>query len=85
MIDRKRLLALNFYKKEHFSGSDRTKNLRFRVEKAEEEFVCTVWPEPYSFECTADEKKITCRQPFSEEGLQAITDWMHSLKPFEIE
>ena len=91
MIERKRLLALAFYNKEHFSGSDAERNLRYRVEKVTPKppedapetpvedpyFLATVWPEPYSFEKTADEKKITHRESFSEEGLQAIVDWMN--------
>ena len=78
MIERKRLLDLSFYEKEHFSGSDRERNLRFRLQKDGEEFLTTVWPEPLSFECTAEDKKITYRAPFSEEGLQAIVDWMNA-------
>ena len=92
MIERKRLLALAFYNKEHFSGSDAKRNLRYRVEKVTPQppedapeatvedpyFLATVWPEPYSFEKTADEKKITHKEPFSEEGLQAIVDWMNT-------
>lgn len=91
MIERKRLLALAFYNKEHFSGSDQERNLRYRVEKvtpkAPEDdseaqvedpyFLATVWPEPYSFEATADEKKMTHKEAFSEEGLQAVVDWMN--------
>ena len=92
MIERKRLLALAFYNKEHFSGSDSERNLRYRIEKvvpklpedapedAEPEepyFQATIWPEPYSFEKTDDEKKITHREDFSEEGLCAIVDWMN--------
>ncbi len=92
MIERKRLLALAFYNKEHFSGSDQERNLRFRVEKvtpslpddapedAEPEepyFLGTIWPEPYSFEKTDEEKKITHREDFSEEGLCALVDWMN--------
>ena len=92
MIERKRLLALAFYNKEHFSGSDRERNLRFRVEKVtpkppedapdtpgeEPYFLGTVWPEPYSFEATADEKKVTHKEVFSEEGLCALVDWMNT-------
>ena len=33
MVERKRLLALDYYKKEHFSGSDADRNMRYRIER----------------------------------------------------
>ena len=85
MIDRKRLLALDFYKKEHFSGSDSSKNLRYRVKRivpetgdADPVFRATIWPEPYCYEATDPALFITHEEPFSEEGLCALVDWMNT-------
>ena len=98
MIQRKDLLALSFYKKLPFHGSDQGK--RYRVEKfvqkvAEtvkneetgedeekvlEEINClkaTIWPEPYSFEATPDDQKVTHLEEFSEDGMDAIVNWIN--------
>lgn len=85
MIERKSLLALNFYKSSPFTGSDG--NLRYRIEKvqlpvegsddSELKLQATVWPGPYAFAKTEDEKKTTFVAAFSEDGLQEITDWIN--------
>ncbi len=83
MIERKRLLALDYYKKQHFSGSDSERNMRYRVERivpgeeADPVFLATVWPEPYSYEATDPILFITHEEPFSEEGLNSLVDWMN--------
>ncbi len=83
MIERKRLLALDYYKKQHFSGSDGERNLRYRVERivpeegAEPVFRATVWPEPYSYEATDPALFINHEEDFSEDGLCALVDWMN--------
>lgn len=86
MIERKSLLALNFYKSSPFTGSDG--NLRYRIEKVElpiegsedteTKLQATVWPGPFAFANTADEKKTTYVAAFSEDGLQDITDWINT-------
>ena len=93
MIERKRLLALDYYKKEHFSGSDAERYMRYRIErytpKLPEDapegtkepgpvFRATVWPEPYSYEATDPSLFITHEEPFSEDGLLALADWMNT-------
>ena len=99
MIQRKDLLALNFYKKLPFHGSDGEK--RYRVEKfvqkvtetvkneetgEEEEKVleeinclkATIWPGPFNFDTTPDEKKTTHLEEFSEAGMEAIVAWLNN-------
>jgi hypothetical protein len=79
MIERKTLLALNFYKKEAFTGSWR--GMRYRIAKEEsEEGAClkaACWPEPFNFEKTPEEKKIYEKFAFSEEGLCRAADWLN--------
>ncbi len=92
MIERKRLLALDYYKKRHFSGSDAERNMRYRIQRyvapipedapedapsPEPVFLATVWPEPYSYEATDPSLFVTHEEPFSEEGLCALVDWMN--------
>lgn len=88
MIERSDLLSLNFYKSKPFTGSDG--NLRYRVEKIEVPddsgeddgatkamLQATVWPGPFAFAKTADEKKTRHTAAFSEEGMQDLVDWMN--------
>jgi hypothetical protein len=37
----------------------------------------TVWPEPYSYGMTADEKKTTRQFPFTEEGFAEAVQWFN--------
>ena len=39
--------------------------------------MATVWPEPFSYENTDDEKKLTKEFSFSEEGKLAAVDWLN--------
>jgi hypothetical protein len=82
MIERKDILSLNFYKKEKFNGSYR--GMRYRIEKSTDDsedkndiFKVSAWPGPYIYSVTPDEKKTAASFPFSEEGLQQITDWLN--------
>ncbi len=75
MIEKSELMPLNYYKKSVFTGGYR--GMRYRIEKAEEEFLVTIWPEPYNFETTKEEKKQSCRFAFSEEGKEALTEWLN--------
>ena len=79
MIERKTFLALNFYKREAFTGGYR--GMRYRIAKVEEEdqkFLQAVcWPEPFSFAKTPDEQKKTEKFPYSEDGLCKIADWLN--------
>lgn len=87
MIERKDLLSLNFYESRPFTGSDG--KMRYRVEKLLEETTdgasprlqATVWPGPYAFAKTEDEKKTRHTAPFSEDGLQELTEWMNQQQP----
>lgn len=79
MIERKTFLALNFYKKEPFTGSYR--GMRYRIVKVEEEeqkfLQAACWPEPFNFASTPEEQKQYEKFPFSEEGLCRIADWLN--------
>ena len=56
MLQLKDFMPVNFLKKEKYTGS--CKGMRFRMEKFEKEgeetpvLRVSVWPEPYSFDCT---------------------------------
>lgn len=90
MITTEDVLNMNFYKKEKFTGS--YKGMRYLLKKDILEippdnsdvptenrtiFRCYIWPGPYNFETTPDDKKLMAEFPFSEDGKQAAVDWMN--------
>lgn len=79
MITRDDFLSLNFVKKEDFSGSH--KGMRFLLHQEtvgeEKKLKVYLWSEPYGFDATPDEEKISELFAFSEEGLASAIDWMN--------
>lgn len=90
MIKREDLLAFDFYKKRPFKGSDN--GIRYMITKhvyeipAEEEgaeptkntvLKAYIWPEPFCFEATEDEKKTDKDFEFSEDGLVEAMNWIN--------
>lgn len=79
MIEEAELMPLNFYKKSPFTGG--YQGMRYRIERAEDgekqEFLVTVWPEPYNYETTAEEEKERERFDFSEDGREKLTQWLN--------
>lgn len=85
MIERPELLALDFYKSRPFTGSD--KGIRYRIGKEERQqgegeesktvLTAYIWPEPFCFEVTPDEKKGSRDFEFSEEGLCEAIAWLN--------
>ncbi len=79
MIDRSDILSIEFLKKSEYTGSYR--GMRYRIEKTESEeegkrLLATVWPEPYNYFNTAEEKKIRAYFSFDEDGIVKIVEWM---------
>lgn len=78
MVQRKDLLHLSFYEKSPYLGSDGP--LRYRIEKstAEEKEVLrvTIWPGPFSYDKTPDEKKSSKDFEFLEDALDEICEWL---------
>lgn len=75
MIEKAELMPLNYYKKSVFTGGYR--GMRYRIEKVEEDFLATIWSEPYNFECTKEEEKERERFAFSEEGKAEMVQWLN--------
>lgn len=89
-IENKDSYGITYY--EHgqpYFGSHR--GMRFRIarnpmedvfltpadKKGNAEFEAIVWPEPFSFEKTLDEKKTTKSFPFSLEGKEEMVAWLN--------
>ena len=79
MIRREDLLALDFYKREKFTGSH--KGMRYRVElqgeKPDFKLKATVWAEPYAYDYTDDDKKTAEEFEYSQDGMNQVTDWLN--------
>lgn len=54
--------------------------MRYQVQQVEvdeeKKLRAVVWPEPFCFEKTAEEKKETAFFSYDEEGLDAVYDWL---------
>ena len=79
MLTRADLLSLNFVKKEDYTGS--YQGLRYMLRQAtvedEKKLQVYIWPEPFGFEATPEEKKLSELFPFSEDGMTQAIDWMN--------
>lgn len=79
MIERKDVLSIPYLKKTTFAGSYRGMRYLLKMEKGEEKntLTATCWPEPYSFDATAEEEKSKAEFEFSEDGIQQAVDWLN--------
>lgn len=83
MLKRKDVLSLGYLKKTTFNGS--FEGVRFRLQKTEKDgdtlLKVWAWPEPFSFDQTAEEQKISCELPFHEEGIEQAVMWLNEQRP----
>lgn len=80
MITTEDVLNMNFYKKEKFTGSYKGMRYLLKKDKDNEEkdiFRCYIWPGPYGFDATPEDKKVMTVYPFTAEGKQQAVDWMN--------
>ena len=80
MIKRNDLFHIEFYKHTCFNGS--WLGMRYRIEKTPEEegaplLRVTVFPGPYGFDATPEDRKISSYFPFSNEGLDQICTYLN--------
>ncbi|MCD8045271.1 MAG: GNAT family acetyltransferase [Clostridiales bacterium] len=78
-IQRTDLFNIRFYEKTRFHGS--FCGMHYRIEKIadgeETKLRATVWPGSYNFDHTADDLKTSALFDFSNEGLDAVTDYLN--------
>jgi len=83
MLTRDDVLSLGYLKKAVFHGSYR--GMRFQMQnpcRDEETFLLVyAWPEPFTFDKTADELKISQEFPFNNDGLEQSVDWLNTVHP----
>ncbi|MDE7267047.1 MAG: hypothetical protein K2N89_06250 [Lachnospiraceae bacterium] len=84
MLKREDFLSLNFVKKEDFTGSYKGMRFMLHQETVEEEkkLKVYIWSEPFGFDATPDEEKLSELFAFSEEGLAQAIDWMNERYEF---
>ena len=80
MIQREDILSIEYLKKTEFTGCHQ--GLRYRLEgvkgeDGEKTLRCTVWPEPFNFVKTLEEKKESEEFPFGEDGVTDAVAWMN--------
>ena len=83
MLTRDDVLSLGYLKKAVFHGSYR--GMRFQMQKSscDEETILLVyaWPEPFTFDKTADDLKISQEFSFDNDGLAQSVDWLNTVHP----
>ena len=83
MLTRDDVLSLGYLKKAVFHGSYR--GMRFQMQKSsrDEETILQVyaWPEPFTFDKTAEELKISQEFSFDNDGLAQSIDWLNTVYP----
>lgn len=75
MIKAEEFNYLNYIKKEELTGSDT--GMRYMLKKSGDVIVVTIWPEPYCYAKTPEEKKIRIEVPLSKEGVEMAREWMN--------
>lgn len=79
MIDREKFHVFNYIKKEEYCAS--MDGMRYMLKKAQrqEETVleAVIWPEPYCYARTPEEKKRRREFAFSERGVEEAADWLN--------
>lgn len=79
MIKRDDILSMEFLKKTEFTGS--CQGMRYRLEGVSREegkrLLATVWPEPYNYVTTPEEKKQRAEFSFDEDGVTDAVAWMN--------
>ncbi len=78
-IQRSDIFNIRFYEKSWFHGS--FQGMHYRIERITvddaKKLRVTTWPGPYNFDHTDDSRKESALFEFSNEGLDAVTDYLN--------
>lgn len=79
MIEKEKFHVLNYVKREEYSAS--MEGMRYMLRKKEsgdgDVLEVIIWPEPYCYAKTEEEKKQRMEFPFSAEGIEQAADWLN--------
>ena len=77
-LQRKDLASIPFLKKSAYTGS--YNGIRFKLQKKEQDEIIYlevfVWPEPFCFDKTAEDKKHSTLFSFNNEGIEKARQWI---------
>ena len=83
MIDLNGMVSIPFLKKAVFTGSERGMNFLLRKQSGEEgqpdRLQAAVWPGPFIFSVTDEEKKTFRDFAFNPEGLKDAVAWLNEI------
>lgn len=88
LIQRDDILSMEYLKKTEFTGCHQGMRYRLEgiadaegtaIENGGKKLLCTVWPEPFAFSKTPEEKKETAEFPFGEDGVAEAICWMNEM------
>ena len=68
-------ISVNYIKKEPFTGG--YNGMRYRLIKNGDGMEVTIWPEPYNYLRTPDEKKQSKQFPLTVEGRDEAVTWLN--------
>lgn len=68
-------ISIQYIKKEDFTGS--YKGMRYRLAKAGEGMEVVIWPQPYNYIKTAEQKKQRKKFPLTIEGKEDAVKWLN--------
>lgn len=68
-------VSVNYIKKEPFSGG--YKGMRYMLVNAGEDMEVTIWPEPYNYLHTPEEKKLSRHFALTLEGRDEAVAWLN--------
>lgn len=79
MIEKERFHIFNYIKREEYCGSmDGMRYMLKKGEEGEEKYIeVIIWPQPYCYAKTEEEKKQRKRFPFSAIGVEEAADWLN--------
>lgn len=79
MIEKEKFHVLNYVKKEEYTGSMNGMRYMLRKKAVGEEvrLETVIWPEPFGYGKTPEEKKQRKEFPLSTEGVEQAVDWMN--------
>ena len=79
MIDLTGMISIPYLKKTTFTGSHQGMNFMLRKVSGDEgdRMEAIVWPGPFIFSVTEDEKKTFREFAFSQEGLEEAVKWLN--------
>ena len=75
MIKAEEFNYLNYIKKEELTGSDT--GMRYMLKKRGDVIEVTVWPEPYCYAKTPEDKKVRTEVALSKEGVEEARCWLN--------